>query len=112
MKVKTKVVKTIEIDHIDIYAKVSDRLNLRFYDPSGACIAEHDGYVPSFLYKNSDYLKLTINLDTGQILNWQKPSASQLEEFLETAQSEEDEEDDDLPCSNTRYMGPFERTKR
>ena len=111
MKVKTKVVKTVEIDHIEIMAKVSDRLSIRFYASDGTYLAGHEGYVPSFLGKDTDYLKLVINIDTGQILNWQKPSSSQLEEFFETIQSEE-EEKDDLPCSNTRYMGPFERMKR
>lgn len=110
MKIKTTIVKIIELDHIEIMAKVADRLNLRLYS-NGSCISEYNGYVPSFLGKSSDDLKLMIDIDTGQILNWQKPSASQLEEFLESIQPEEEEEED-LPRSNTRYMGPFERTKR
>ena len=44
---------------------------------------ESDGYVPSgFGIGGGDYIELEIDFETGQILNWKKPSDDDVEEFL------------------------------
>lgn len=47
---------------------------------SGACKGEYEGCVPEFFPGEhfGDYIELDIDIDTGQILNWKKPTAKQL----------------------------------
>ncbi|MNO03326.1 hypothetical protein D3C81_2239890 [compost metagenome] len=47
-------------------------------------MAEYEGYVPGFFPGEhyGDYLQLHINIETGQITNWRKPNAEQLEALL------------------------------
>ena len=56
----------------------------------GHIIGECDGYVPDFMPPGSggDYIILTIDIETGKILNWKKPTESQLHEVF----GREDEE--------------------
>jgi len=52
----------------------------------GKFVQEYEGYVPEW-FPNAkenhygDYVQLIIDLDTGKILNWKKPSAKDLEDF-------------------------------
>lgn len=69
--------------HIKVTAKCSDLCSIILCEEDGRPIAEHDGYVPSWLPANNvehfgDYVELTIDLATGKILNWQKPTKKQL----------------------------------
>ena len=46
-------------------------------------IGEHDGYVPAWfpnsnITHNGDYVELRIDVETGRILNWQKPTQNDL----------------------------------
>lgn len=50
----------------------------------GKVIGEYEGYVPDFLSRDSDYVEMTVDLDTGKIIGWKKPTAKQLKIFLET----------------------------
>jgi hypothetical protein len=63
-----------------ISAKCSD---LFFADLQGE--KEYSGYVPAWLPNKNvnhygDYVELVIDIDTGMILNWEKPTKTQLEE--------------------------------
>lgn len=62
-----------------VSAKCSDMFTAQ-YDGK-----DYDGYVPEwFPHPNTshygDYVILEINPETGQILNWKKPTATQLNE--------------------------------
>ena len=62
---------------IRISAKCSDLMFATLHDETGKQIgSEHDGYVPDWLGKDGygDYVNLTIDITTGQILNWKRPT--------------------------------------
>ena len=62
-----------------ISAKCSDMFNAELIDSNGR-VEEYSGYVPEFFpgAHYGDYITLEIDTDTGQILNWTKPSTAQL----------------------------------
>jgi hypothetical protein len=51
----------------------------------GIEVADHDGYVPDFFPGPhfGDYLMFDIDIDTGKILNWKRPTAKQIDEFID-----------------------------
>ncbi|MCY1454717.1 hypothetical protein D9M71_718000 [compost metagenome] len=53
-------------------------------------MGSYEGYVPDFFPGDhyGDYLILNIDLETGQIKNWKKPTAGDIEKML--AQGEDD----------------------
>lgn len=70
--------KTVQVDvkTMEICLKVSDRFSYELKDAQGDQVySQGDGYVPSFMPGNhhGDYVMLTIDLETGHILNWKKP---------------------------------------
>lgn len=84
-RLKIPVPRTIEteIKTVEVMAKVRDSGTYSIKDPQGNELKEHDGYVPSFFPGNdSDYLDLIIDIDTGLILNWKKPSVEEMTEFF------------------------------
>jgi hypothetical protein len=68
---------------INITAKCSDMFSASLVGNNGVQVGEYDGYVPSW-FPNSkvehygDYVELTIDVETGKIMNWQKPSDKNL----------------------------------
>lgn len=84
--------KTVQVDvtEIRLHMKVRDSFNSCLVDAQGEEVSEYEGYVPDFFPGNhyGDYLILNIDLETGQIKNWNKPTAEQLEKLI--AQNEED----------------------
>lgn len=67
-----------------IHMKVRDQFGADLKDADGEVLKEYEGYVPDFMPEQhyGDYLILDIDIDTGQITNWVKPSAEQIEEFI------------------------------
>jgi hypothetical protein len=65
---------------LQISAKCSDLFWARL-TVDGKQVGEHDGYVPDWMPGRpyGDYVELTIDLDTGMILNWKKPAQKQLD---------------------------------
>jgi hypothetical protein len=61
---------------IKFYAKTADCFCASVYEDGKQVGQEYDGYPPSFL--GHDGVSLEIDLDTGECLNWKKPSASEL----------------------------------
>lgn len=59
-----------------VVAKCSDLCHVTLLDDKGKAIAMHDGYVPEFMPGEhyGDYVEIDIELATGRILNWKKPS--------------------------------------
>lgn len=67
---------------IQITAKCSDLFSARCKDENGKELGEYDGYVPRWMPEEhyGDYVELTIDIATGKILNWKKPSVAALRE--------------------------------
>lgn len=84
--------KTVQIDvtELQLHIKVCDRFEGDLRDAQGDKVAEYEGYVPDFFPGDhyGDYLILNIDLETGQIKNWKKPGAADIEKML--AQDEND----------------------
>lgn len=69
---------------ISITAKCSDMFSASLNE-DGKEIGNYSGYVPSWFPNSNvehygDYVELKIDLDTGKILNWVKPSKKALKE--------------------------------
>lgn len=60
---------------VQISGKVSDLCSYRVYDAEGECILKKEGYHP---FGYSDYIELTIDLDTGQIIGWDGSEVKQV----------------------------------
>jgi hypothetical protein len=92
MKLNMKKVVEIEATEIRLYCKVCDNFTAHITDQDGKEIGGQDeGYVPDFFPDKhyGDYLILNINLETGLITNWVKPTREEIEKFI--AQDEDEE---------------------
>jgi hypothetical protein len=69
-----------------ICGKTSDMCSATLTDADGKVLKEHDGYVPSFMPGEhwGDYIILEIDVDSGKILNWKKPTKAQIDAFIKT----------------------------
>lgn len=78
--------KTVQVDvtEIRLHMKVCDSFNSCLVDAQGEEVSEYEGYVPDFFPGDhyGDYLILNIDLETGQIKNWRKPTAEQIEALI------------------------------
>ena len=75
----------VNVKALKIHLKVSDRFTASLESGGGTEIFnQDDGYVPSFMPGEhyGDYVILDIDIDTGQITNWKKPSAEDIEEWI------------------------------
>jgi hypothetical protein len=68
---------------ISISGKTSDLFSAILLDADDKQLGEYNGYVPSWFPSPNtehygDYIDLEIDLETGQILNWKKPTQSEL----------------------------------
>jgi hypothetical protein len=79
--------KTIQVNAktLKIHIKVCDQFTASLRDQDGQELKDYEGYVPSFFPGDhyGDYLILDIDIDTGQITNWEQPTARELEAFIE-----------------------------
>jgi len=75
---------TRELKVLHISAKCSDLCCAELKDENGHVVATHDGYVPDFMPEDhfGDYVELDIDLETGKLLNWKKPSAAEVEKEI------------------------------
>lgn len=88
MSIELEIMKTAKVKaaEIQINCKVCDNFTAALVDDGGAEIASQcDGYVPGFMPGKhyGDYLILNIDLETGLVRNWTKPSAIDLQAFVE-----------------------------
>lgn len=67
---------------ISINAKCSDLFSATLTDKGGHFKGEYDGYVPKFFPGQhfGDYVELRIDIATGRILNWKRPTQKQLDD--------------------------------
>lgn len=84
MKINQQKTVQVDVTEVRLHIKVCDRFSAGVFDAEGDEVAEYEGYVPGFFPGEhyGDYLILNINIETGQITNWQKPNAEQLEELM------------------------------
>jgi hypothetical protein len=84
-----KVVKEIDVDvkEIHTHIKIGDSFECKIVDSNGQTQFTYEGYVPSFFpgLHFGDYMYLNIDIETGQILNWKKPTEEQLANFIKYA---------------------------
>jgi hypothetical protein len=68
---------------LSICGKTSDLFSARLIE-DGEVTATHDGYVPDFMPNEhyGDYIELDIDIDTGVITNWKKPTKAELKKQL------------------------------
>lgn len=78
-----KVTVKVQAKEISIHVKCTDEFNANLIDSNGNIIGHiEDENVPRFIpsVDCSEILTLNIDLETGQITNWRKPSAKDIEE--------------------------------
>lgn len=83
MLVDVKKPIVVDIKRVSIMAKVSDTLGVNLMSDT-ECY-NYDGYVPTWFPEeggHGDYLDFIIDIETGQILNWKKPSFEELSDFI------------------------------
>ena len=66
-------------------AQCSDMFSANLIDDD-RIIGEYNGYVPKFMHGEhwGDYVQLTIDLETGQIENWEPVSQDEIDSFKES----------------------------
>lgn len=82
----------VQAKSVLVHVKVRDEGNYTLKDPLGKTIAQvGDDYVPSFFPDEhyGDYLILDIELETGQILNWKRPSGADVAKAFKLTGEEE-----------------------
>lgn len=81
---RTKVVK-INAKTLSLVLKVSDQFCALLKDSEGHPIKDYEGYVPNFMPGEhyGDYVELDIDIDTGEIVNWEVPTKEQIEAFVD-----------------------------
>ena len=90
MEINITKPKKVNAKTLSLYCKICDMFTATLKDADGEELKDYDGYVPAFMPGDEDggshygeYLILDIDIDTGMITNWKKPSAKQIEEFIE-----------------------------
>lgn len=81
---QTKQVK-VNAKTMKLHVKITDRFGGDLVDEQGEVIHEfEDSYVPDWFPGDhyGDYLILDIDIDTGHITNWKKPSAEDIEQSI------------------------------
>jgi len=81
MKTELGVKVDIDVKRIKTCIKVCDGFTAAVIDADGKTVRSIENeYVPDCFPGNhcGDYLELDIDIETGQILNWQKPSQADL----------------------------------
>jgi hypothetical protein len=73
---------------LKVCGKTSDLFSCVVTDENGAQIGDtYEGYVPKFFPGEhyGDYIMLDIDIETGKILNWKKPTQAQVLELTKGA---------------------------
>ncbi|EMK0351988.1 hypothetical protein V8J08_004273 [Citrobacter amalonaticus] len=85
MKTEMGVKVDVDVKRIKTCIKVCDRFTAEVIDSDGNTVRSiEDEYVPDCFPGThyGDYLELDIDIETGQILNWKKPTPEQLSQLL------------------------------
>ena len=73
------------IKTIKLCGKTSDACGIVFLDEKGEYVGSRDNYVPDYFPEDhcGDYIEFDIDVATGQILNWKKPTQKQLKDSID-----------------------------
>ncbi|MFI5342832.1 MAG: hypothetical protein ACHQUC_01290 [Chlamydiales bacterium] len=84
MKIGIKKTVEVEAKIIEVHAKVCDSASYTLRDQDGNEISFKEDYVPGFFPEEhyGDYLHFKIDIESGVIINWKKPTMEQIQEFL------------------------------
>ena len=78
--------KTVKVQAktLKIHCKVRDAFAASLVDQDGEEIKYYEGYVPAIMPGDhyGDYITLDIDIDTGQITNWEKPTLDRMMGFI------------------------------
>lgn len=90
MEIEFQNLEKVNAKTLEVYAKVSDCFAASLKDDKGNELKDYYGYVPSFMPGQhfGDYIILNIDIDSGQITNWPKITAKQIQNFI--AEGQED----------------------
>lgn len=84
--------KTVQVDVTELrtYMKVRDQVCATMHGAQGEEVGAYTGYVPDFFPGEhyGDYLLLNIDLETGQIKNWKKPTAADIEKMISAGEDD------------------------
>lgn len=74
---------------IKVTAKCSDMFAASLKDDAGKLVGTYDGYVPKWFPNPTtehygDYVELEIDVATGKIVGWKKPTKAELNETFTT----------------------------
>lgn len=82
MKIEILKPSIVDVHKMNIFLKCRDEFSCTLYDIDGNKVLEYEGYVPSIVPgHDGDYLDLIIDVNTGQILNWDL-TAVKLKKFI------------------------------
>jgi hypothetical protein len=80
---------SLEPHFIKILGKCDDRFSMRFLDNHLNELGIYQGYVPSWVgIGGGDYIKLTIDVNTGQIVGWNEELAREIRELHKNNEAE------------------------
>ena len=86
IEITTMVEQKVQVKTVSVHVKVCDRGCYEFKTPTGTTLKSLDeDYVPDFFPGDhyGDYLILDIDLETGLITNWNRPSSSDVKAILD-----------------------------
>lgn len=73
-----------KIEKIYVTAKCSDACHILYMDKDGNELGANSDYVPNFMPGEhcGDYVELEIDVNTGMILNWKKPTQAEMQKEI------------------------------
>ena len=80
MIIEVPIALEAELKEMRLCIKVSDGFTCSLHNPDGGEFASHEGYVPDFF--PGDHYGDYIDIETGQITNWKKPTAEDITKML------------------------------
>lgn len=87
MQVSIDKKENVNAKTLRLHLKPRDEFYASIEDENGKELIDYEGYVPDFMPGEhfGDYLFLDIDLETGQIKNWKKPTSEQISNFINQA---------------------------
>jgi hypothetical protein len=87
MQINQQKAVQVDVTELQLHIKVRDGFTGALKDAQGELVGAYIGYVPDFFpgQHYGDYLLLNIDLETGQIKNWRKPVAADIEKMIEAS---------------------------
>lgn len=85
MQINQKKTVQVVVTELHLCIKVRDQFAAGLKGAQGEEVGSYEGYVPDFFPGEhyGDHLILNIDLETGQIKNWKKPVAADIEKMID-----------------------------